>query len=150
MKSAICALLAVCLCLPLMGDEKEDKEFYEKIKANAVKGDALAQYDLGLMYYHGKGVLKDVNEAVKWWAIAAIRGQENAQYTLGVMYSKGEGVLKDDVTAYAWYNIAAANGSKIAKGNKPKIAKDMTPEQIAKARELSREMIKKNPKLLNK
>ena len=64
------------------------------------------------------------------------------------MYSNGEGVLEDDVTAYAWYNIAAANGSKIAKDNKPIIAKDMTPEQIAKAQELSKEMVKKNPKLL--
>ena len=64
------------------------------------------------------------------------------------MYQKGEGVLEDDVTAYAWLNLAAANGDAIAEKNKALIAKLMTPEQIAKAQELSREMLKQNPKLL--
>ena len=67
-----------------------------------------------------------------------------------MMFDKGDGVLEDDVTAYAWYNIAAAKGSKAAKGNKPRVAKEMTAEQIAKAQELSKEMIKKNPKLIQK
>ena len=50
-------------------------------------------------------------------------------------------------------NIAAANDA--AKGVdedwlEDKITKKMTPDQIAKAEELSKEMIKKNPKLLKK
>ena len=40
-------------------------------------------------------------------------------------------------TAYAWYNVAAAKGSKGASKNRDSIAKDMTPQQIAKAQELS-------------
>ena len=78
----------------------------------------------------------------------AEQGLASAQYNLGLMYDNGEGVLEDDVTAYAWYNIAAANGGALAKKNKGIIAKEMTPDQIAKAQELSKEMVKKNPKLL--
>jgi TPR repeat protein len=66
------------------------------------------------------------------------------------MYYKGEGVLEDYVTAYAWWNIAATNGHRDAKKNKGIIAKEMTAENITKAEALVKEMIKKNPKLINK
>ncbi|MDP7010454.1 MAG: hypothetical protein QF685_03665 [Verrucomicrobiota bacterium] len=38
----------------------------------------------------------------------------------------------------------------MGKEHKPKLAKDMTAEQITKAEALVKEMIKKNPKLLKK
>ena len=93
-------------------------------------------------------MLEDAKEAVKWYRKAAEQGHASAQYNLGVAYEVGEGVLEDDVTAYAWYNIAAANGNGIAKINKSIVVKDMTPEQIAEGQKLSKEMLKKNPKLL--
>ena len=65
------------------------------------------------------------------------------------MYANGEGVLKDDVTAYAWVNIAAANGHVNAEANHI-LAKRMTPDQIAKAESLVKEMIEKNPRLIQK
>jgi TPR repeat protein len=72
------------------------------------------------------------------------------------MYWRGEGVQKDHVTAYAWYYIAAANIGSLAKTkyqelmnkSKDRVAKEMTPDQIAEAEELVKEMVKKNPKLL--
>ncbi|MEC8928028.1 MAG: hypothetical protein VX705_02335, partial [Verrucomicrobiota bacterium] len=76
--------------------------------------------------------------------------EASAQFNLGVMYYKGEGVLQDYATAYAWWNIAAANGDEDAKKNKGIVAKKMTTEQIAEAEALVKEMLKKNPKLLNK
>jgi hypothetical protein len=59
-------------------------------------------------------------------------------------------VEKDNVTAYAWSNIATANGHETAKKLKGRLAKAMTPAQIAKAKELVKEIVKKNPKLMNK
>ena len=53
------------------------------------------------------------------------------------------------MTGYAWINIAVTNGNLTAEEYKHIIAQKMTPEQIAKAQELAKEMIKKNPKLLN-
>ena len=80
----------------------------------------------------------------------AEKGDARAQVNLGMRHYKGEGVLEDYVTAYAWMNIAAAKGNATAKENKGIMAKEMTPDQIAKAQELSKEMVKKNPKLLEK
>ena len=145
----VLALLAMCLCLPLMGDDAAKKKF-EATKAKAEKGDARAQYKLGYAYDEGQGVPKNDKEAVKWYRKAAEQGYASAQSNLGYAYDWGEGVLEDDVTAYAWYNIAATNGQATAKKNKPIIAKKMTPDQIAKAEALVKEMVKKNPKLLNK
>ena len=52
------------------------------------------------------------------------------------------------MTAYVWCNIAAANGNAKSKEVKGLVAKEMTPDQITKAQELSKEMVRKNPKLL--
>lgn len=78
------------------------------------------------------------------------KGDAGAQNNLGLRCSKGEGVLSDDVTAYAWHNIAAANGNVDAKEAKVSLAKIMTSESVIKAQELSKEMLKKNSKLLKK
>ena len=101
------------------------------------------------MYDYGKGVLEDDKEAVKWYRKAAEQGLAGAQYNLGVMYGSGDGVLQDYVNSYAWTDIAGANGHDIKKFKSEFLKKKMTPEQIAKAQELSKEMIKKNPKLIN-
>ena len=77
-------------------------------------------------------------------------GDAKAQNSLGFIYANGKGVEQNFVTGYAWWNIAATNGDQNAKKVLPQVAKTMTPEQIAKAQELSKEMIKKNPKLLKK
>ena len=55
---------------------------------------------------------------------------------------------KDIATTYTWHNIAAANGNESGKYLKDTITKKMTPEQINKAEELAKEMVKKNPKLI--
>tara|TARA_B100000959_G_scaffold200082_1_gene209373 strand:- start:106 stop:396 length:291 start_codon:yes stop_codon:yes gene_type:complete len=93
---------------------------------------------------------RDVKEALKWCRKAAEQGHADAQGGLGMMYKDGKGVEQDYVTAHMWFNIAAANGAEYSKKEKDLLAKKMTPEQIAKAEALSKEMIKKNPKLLNK
>ena len=126
---------------------KEAVKWYRK---SAEQGYAPAQYKLGVMYRYGAGVPKNNKQELKWYRKSAEQGYARAQFFLGTRYEFGEGVLEDDATAYAWYKIAAANGSEMGKEHKPKLAKDMTAEQIAKAEALVKEMIKKNPKLLNK
>ena len=75
-------------------------------------------------------------------------GDPDAQRSLGYMYYDGEGVEQDEITAYAWFNLAVANGDGDAKELRDAITPGMTPEQIAKGEELSKEMLKKNPKLV--
>ena len=106
--------------------------------------------NLGDMYAKGEGVPKDDKETVKWYRKAAEQGYARAQVNLGLQYIQGEGVPEDDVTAYVWLTIADANGHEIAKEMQSILAETMTPDQIAKAEALVKEMTTKNPKLLNK
>ena len=68
----------------------------------AEEGDALAQYNLGLMYGKGEGVPQDDAEAVKWYRLAAEQGFAKAQLNLGFMYARGRGVPQDDAEAVKW------------------------------------------------
>ncbi|HHF4078950.1 TPA: tetratricopeptide repeat protein [Haemophilus influenzae] len=77
----------------------------------AEQGNAIAQFNLGLMYINGQGVKQDDFEAVKWFRKAAEQGYANAQINLGVMYKKGRGVKQDDVEAMKWYRQAAEQGN---------------------------------------
>jgi TPR repeat protein len=73
----------------------------------AERGDAVAQYSLGLMYYHGRGVPQDFSETVKWYRKAAEQGDPAASYSIGFIYDSGEGVPQDKAEALKWYSRAA-------------------------------------------
>ncbi len=105
----------------------------------ADQGNADAQYNLGVMYDKGRGVTQDYAAAVRWYRKAAEQNHADAQTILGFMYEKGRGVTRDYVQAHMWYNLARARGQKIARKNRDRLAKQMTPEQIGEARRLARE-----------
>ena len=105
----------------------------------AEQGHASAQYNLGFMYNHGKGVPQDYAEAMKWYRLAAEQGDADAQYIVGVMYHNGEGVPQDYIVAHMWWNLAANQGNELARQNREKLAANMTPAQIAEAQRLARE-----------
>ena len=86
------------------------KTAFKEWQPLADQGDADAQYNLGLMYGNGRGVLKDDKQAVKWYRKAADQSVAEAQYNLGWMYANGKGVLKDDKEAVKWYRKAADQG----------------------------------------
>ena len=106
----------------------------------AAQGKANAQYNLGVMYENGQGVVQDYTEAVKWYRLAAAQGDADAQYNLGAMYDNGQGVVQDYVRAHMWYNLGAVSGkAEYAAKNRDSIAAKMTPPQIAEAQKLARE-----------
>ena len=81
-----------------------------EFKVLAEQGNATAQYNLGIMYRNGRGVVQDYKEAVKWYRKSAEQGDAKAQSNLGFMYANGRGVIQDNVYAHMWFNIAASNG----------------------------------------
>ena len=83
----------------------------------AVQGHADAQFNLGVMYYNGKGVPQDYKTAVKWYTLAAEQGDADAQFNLGLMYYNGLGVPQDYKTALNWYTLAAEQGVADAQYN---------------------------------
>ena len=76
----------------------------------AEQGEALAQFNLGLMYENGEGVKQDKVKAVKWYRQAAEQGLAQAQFNLGNMYANGRGVKQDDVESVKWHRQAAEQG----------------------------------------
>ena len=83
----------------------------------AMKGDARAQKELGVMYFIGLGVAQDSREAVKWYRLAADQGHPDAQNSLGYVYAIGMGVTQDYKEAVRWYRLAADQGHASAQNN---------------------------------
>ncbi len=105
----------------------------------ADQGHGKAQFHLGYMYNKGQGVPQDYPVAVRWFRKAADQGDAWAQVKLGLVYEEGQGVTQDYVQARMWFNLSAAKGNYIARESRDRLAKQMTPEQIAEARRLARE-----------
>lgn len=82
----------------------------KELKPLATKGHAQAQNYLGVMYFKGYGVTKDVQVAFKWFNRAAEQGHANDQFLLGFMYNHGQGVTQDYEAAFNWYKLAAEQG----------------------------------------
>ncbi len=80
----------------------------------ADRGDADAQYNLGVMYNNGDGVAQNYSEALKWHRKAAAQGNGNAQFHLGLMYDRGRGMTRDYTEAAKWYRLAANQGVAVA------------------------------------
>jgi TPR repeat protein len=59
-------------------------------------------------------------------------------FLIATYYEKARGVPKDMVQAYQWYNLAAANGHEDGAKWRDRLARDMTPTQIARAQFLAR------------
>jgi TPR repeat protein len=90
---------------------KEDyKTAYQLFLKLAEQGVSEAQYNLGLMYGKGMGVVKDQTQAIKWWELAAEQGNGKAQTNLGWMFERGKGVPKDFQKAEKWYQLASDQG----------------------------------------
>ncbi len=96
---------------------KDYEAALNKWRPLAEKGDARAQYNLGVMYASGEGVPQDYKEVLKWLKLAAEQGNAEAQTSLGVMYYKGIGVPKDYNEALRLYKLAAMQQNAVAHFN---------------------------------
>jgi len=52
------------------------------------RGDANAQYNLGLMYHNGQGVNQDITRAHMWYNIAALQGSEKGLENRDIIANK--------------------------------------------------------------
>ncbi|MCL2715706.1 MAG: hypothetical protein FWD68_14265 [Alphaproteobacteria bacterium] len=82
-------------------------------------GDPVAQYNLGVMYEEGKGVMQDFAQALSYYRKAADQGYAPAQTSLGRMYATGRGVPKDDAQAAMWFRRAAGEATATAPNPTP-------------------------------
>ncbi len=134
--------LSVILMPPAVADFKAGMEAYEQgdfdtalleWRPAAEQGLVEAQYNLALIYYHGKGIAVDLEQAHRWYLRAAEQNYVRAQYRVAEMYELGEGLRKDPIQAYFWFRVAGAEKYSDARKRRRKVAQGMTPEQIAYA-----------------
>ena len=121
MKTSLFAALLLAVgwfrpCVHAQQSEALRKQF-QHYQVGAEQGQAIAQFNLGLCYHEGRGVEKDLSEAVKWFRKAAEQNDAKAQYNLGVCYDKGRGVEKDGTEAVKWFCKAAELGLADAQFN---------------------------------
>ncbi|OGW23487.1 MAG: hypothetical protein A3K09_05680 [Nitrospinae bacterium RIFCSPLOWO2_12_FULL_47_7] len=112
---------------------------YNEFRPLAERGNAAAQFNLGVMYTNGQGVQQDHAEAVRWFLMAAMQGYVNAQRNLGAMYTMGRGVRQDYVQGYFWSELSAAQGDRESALLRDTLVREMTNGQIVEAKKLVRE-----------
>lgn len=94
-----------------VGDYTNALKYFQQA---AEQGNAKAQYNLGVCYENGQGVLQNYTEAVKWYRKAAEQGDALAQYNLGGCYYVGQGVAQNYTEAVKWIKKAAKQGDALA------------------------------------
>ncbi len=125
-----------------------------KIFSEAAKrGNAVAQYNLGVCYETGSGlVAPDDQAAEEWYRKAAEQGIDQARYALCAILA-GDFMAGQDnrpleeqesriVEAYMWLVLANAQGFLQAAGAIPRLEAHMTEEQIDSARRLANDQLK--------
>lgn len=79
----------------------------EEDRRRAEQGDPDAQALLASVYYNGRGVELDYEEALRWARLAAEQGNARGQSMLAAAYFQGRGVERDYDEAARWARLAA-------------------------------------------
>jgi TPR repeat protein len=81
---------------------------------DAKKGDASAQYKLGLAYERGEGAPIEYTKALKWYRLAADQGHAPSQVNIGLLHERGQVGPINYTEALKWYHLAAAQKNVLA------------------------------------
>lgn len=95
-------------------DKPDYKSAFKKLERQAILGDSTAQFDLGQMYQQGLGVDKDLQQAIKYYRLAANQQDLKAQYNLGLLYLQGDVTDGDAKTGIELLRDAAFKGNPFA------------------------------------
>lgn len=119
MRKKIVALLLTGICwgTPVLAEDWAGVPL-TVVENAASQGNADAQFQLGVMYLDGNGVIQDSYQAADWFRKSAEQGDsralkklrnaaeqedQRAQYNLGMMYLNGKGVAQDYSQAVVWF-----------------------------------------------
>jgi TPR repeat protein len=80
---------------------------FSSIEEHAKANDPLAQSNLGMLYYKGEGVIRNLDKSIEWLTKAANQEYALAQFNLGVMYHNGKGVERKLDKAMEWFTKGA-------------------------------------------
>ena len=104
----------------------------------AERGDAVAQFKLGLMFYLGTEIPKNHEAAARWFEKAGKQGHAEAPALLAGMHFAGEGMEENFANTYKWHAIAKARGNPTSAANQNEVAKLLTAgEKTAADKEIA-------------
>lgn len=104
---ALSLLVLLASVLPLSAQQQVNEK---DLRSWADRGDADAQFELGLRLITGEGMKKSLEEGVQFVEKAAKQKHLRAQHIMGTLYEDGVGVKKDFAKAAEWYRISADLG----------------------------------------
>lgn len=87
------------------------QSFWETYTA-ALRGDKIAQFQVGVIYERGIGMEANQTLAANWFEKSAQQGYVDAQYNIAIMYASGRGVEADEGAAMKWLALAAKQKDK--------------------------------------
>lgn len=83
---------------------------FAEFSVAAEQGLDLAQYNLGILYFTGRGVEPDLAQAYRWTRAAAEQGHTAAQFNVATLLLAGDGVEPSAEAAIEWFGRAAKAG----------------------------------------
>jgi uncharacterized protein len=113
-KHGLCAALMgvmtlICLLFFSMPASANEAATFNAMVALADKGDAEAQYHVGMMYNNGIGTQKDPRQAFAWFQKSAASNDPLGAYKLGCYYAgQFEGVVPFDANEALKYKLVSA------------------------------------------
>ncbi len=107
--------LALVFAEGLGGTARNEKRAAELFEKAAAAGHTRAQLNLGILYFRGQGVVRDLVQARAWLEKAAANGDAQALYALGRAMDERFGPAPVDLTRAAdLYRQAAEKGHPLA------------------------------------
>ena len=89
----------------------EQKSLIPWLKLASDFGSSTAQYNLGELYLHGKGVERNGSMARKYFELAAEDNHIGASHSLGWMFTEGIGVKRNYSKGRYWFDKSASMGN---------------------------------------
>ncbi len=88
---------------------KRKRTHLSSLIKRAEKGDAEAQYNLGLMMVIGEGTEKDLKKGIEWMEQAVSNGHELSAHVLSIIYREGMYGMKPSRSKAAAWNKKAGS-----------------------------------------
>ena len=97
-------------------------------KRAAAQGNPRAQFDLGVMYLQGNGVVKNERVAFHYLHKAARKNHMEAKFQMGLCFLEGRGVKKQAQLARYWFKLAVKAGHPKAMAYLASIERTLRPQ----------------------
>lgn len=110
-------------------------------KEMAETGDSTAQNYLGIHYYLGLGVERDIKQSYYWYEKSAKAGNPEAQRNLGALFESGVLGNRDFENAYIWLYAAYKQGNINSAKTLESISGQLSPGRVRVLKERAKQYV---------